>query len=134
MKSKKIIIDTNLWVSFFLKDPIGIYDFVTENNLKVFVCKQLRNELQEVMKRKKFKKYFSETDIENALIVFDALTHCVELKATFTGSPDPKDDFLYALAKQTKAKILITGDRKLQSFEVDFVKTLSLTSFKSFYM
>lgn len=133
MKNKKIIIDTNLWVSFFLKDPIEIYNIVTENNLKVFACEQLRNELQEVMKRKKFKKYFSEADIENALIVFDALTHSVELKEIFTGFPDPKDDFLYALAKQTKVKILITGNRKLQSFEVDFVKTISFTSFKTFY-
>ncbi|MFJ1490636.1 putative toxin-antitoxin system toxin component, PIN family [Capnocytophaga canis] len=130
MKNKKIIIDTNVWISFFLKDPLAVYDLVTNHHLVVFACEQLRDELNEVMRRKKFKKYFSETDIENALIIFDELTNFVVLKEDYFGSPDPKDNFLFALAKQTKAKILITGDRKLQSFETDFVKTISLTAFK----
>ncbi len=131
MKGKKIIIDTNIWISAFLKDPFSIYELIIENELLVYSCKQLRDELQEVMSRKKFNAFFSKEDIENALIIFDELTYGVSLKSKFRGCPDPKDDFLFALALQTESEIIITGDAKLLSFETDFVKTISFTNFKN---
>lgn len=76
---KKIIIDTNIWISAFLKTPYDIFNLITNNNLKVFACKELRNEIKEVMSRKKFEKFFSKEDIDNALILFDNLTETVDL-------------------------------------------------------
>ena len=128
---KKIIIDTNIWISAFLKTPYDIFNLITNNNLKVFACKELRNEIKEVMSRKKFEKFFSKEDIDNALILFDNLTETVDLQTCFLGCPDVNDDYLFALAKQMGSIFLITGDKILLNFKTDFVYTISLTDLKN---
>lgn len=90
--------------------------------------------MKEVVNRKKFRKYFTEKDIQNILLFFDNITTSVKVSLSFCGSPDPKDDFLFALAQQTKSKFIVTGDKKLQAFTTKGVTTISLTALKNIIM
>lgn len=131
VKNLKIIIDTNIWLSYFLKKrSFEIIDLVEIHNLVLYSDIHLRNELIEVINRAKFKKYFTEQSINDALQIFDGLTTFVNTEKVYIGSPDSKDNFLFDLAFQTNSKIIVTGDRKILDFEVKGIKIISLSSFK----
>lgn len=66
-----------------------------------------------VAKRPKFKKYFSETNLEKLLNLFDVYGEIVQVSSTVDVCRDEKDNFLLALAKDSKADYLVTGDTDL---------------------
>ncbi|MFP4095273.1 MAG: putative toxin-antitoxin system toxin component, PIN family [Cyclobacteriaceae bacterium] len=58
MKGKKIVIDTNIWVSYFLGDIDKLVRVIYEYNLEVFTTQQLIDEIEDVLQRPKLKKIF----------------------------------------------------------------------------
>ena len=114
----RIIIDTNLWISYLLtKDPH--LDRLLANNLVTLLFSQdLILEFIEVAKRPKFKKYFSSSDLEILLVSLSAKAIFIEVLNSVNIAPDPKDNFLLALAKEGNATHLITGDKDLLSQEI----------------
>lgn len=67
-KGDKIIIDTNLWISFLVTRDFTNLDNILENKLSVLVFSQeLLDEFLEVSQRPKFRKYFSLFDLEYLL-------------------------------------------------------------------
>jgi uncharacterized protein len=129
---ESIIIDVNIWISYFIKSKATeIVDLIIHNKLIVYSDKNLRNELIEVMCREKFSKYLTAESIENCILIFDGLTKNFNTKNHFTGSPDPKDNYLYDLALQTNSIILVTGDKKLLNFKIPNLDTMSLSDFKN---
>ena len=63
---QRIIIDTNLWISFLLtKDLSKIDSLLKGNHAKLLFCDELLEEFIEVANRPKFKKYFSQSDIKS---------------------------------------------------------------------
>src|SRR5690606_35648685 len=96
---QKVVIDTNIWISFFIKKKSAeLVKMVEDHNLLICCDINLRTELAEVINRQKFKKYLTPQNIKDALFIFDTLTTLIKTKKTFTGSPDAKDDFLFDLA------------------------------------
>ena len=87
-----------------------------------------------VVQRPKFLKYFTEEDVQDLLTVFDSYGEVVEVTSEVDACRDPKDNFLLALAKDSQADFLITGDKDLlvlKQFEntqilsfVDFIKLI----------
>ncbi len=57
-KKDKIIIDTNLWISYLLsKKASGLDKLFLEQSLSIQFSEELLNEFLEVVKRPKLKKY-----------------------------------------------------------------------------
>ncbi len=113
-KTKRIILDTNLWISFLLTHNYTKIDkLLSSNNIKLLFSEELLNEFLEVAARPKFKKYFTVTDLEDLVTTIHEHALFVKVKSNVTICSDPKDDFLLALAKDGKADYLITGDNAL---------------------
>ena len=123
----RIIIDTNLWISFLLSKDYGKLDkLFNSENLVLLFSRELINEFVEVARRPKFKKYFSITDLNELLTEIHSKAEFIEVTSEVHLCRDEKDDFLLALAKDGNADFLITGDNDLLEIE-KFEKTKILT-------
>lgn len=122
----RIIIDTNLWISYLLtKDP-KLDRLIADNLTTLLFSEDLITEFIEVARRPKFKKYFNKRDLEDLLLTISTKAIFIEVLTLVDFSPDPKDNFLLALAKDGNATHLITGDKELLSLK-KFGKTRIVT-------
>lgn len=110
----RVIVDTNIWISFLISKSLRKLDTLFRNDAVTFVFStELIEEFLEVAQRPKFKKYFDKDDIQKILEVIDCCSEIITVKSTVNKCRDEKDNFLLALAKDSKADYLITGDEDL---------------------
>ena len=114
IKKKRIILDTNLWVSFLITKDISKLDnrIFTGETILIF-SEELLHEFITVVGRPKFKKYFSQEDIIEILDIIDQQAEFVEVRSDIKKCRDEKDNFLLSLAVDGNADFLITGDQDL---------------------
>lgn len=123
----KVIIDTNLWISFLLaKDLSRLDSIVADREIVLIFSQELLDELIEVTQRKKFKRYFDLDDVESLLLKLRSRAIFVNVESKVDACRDPKDNFLLALAVDGRATHLITGDKDLLVLEY-YSKTKILT-------
>ena len=114
MKSKDVIFDTNLWISFLIRrDLRSIDSLIEKGKIKLVFSEELLQEFLTVSRRPKFRNYFSSTDIEDLLRVFDMYGKFVKVSTSINDCRDIKDNFLLNLAMDIKADYLVTGDLDL---------------------
>ena len=114
MKSKKVILYTNLWISFLISKKFDQLDKLIENkHITLIFSNELMEEFIEVASLPKFKRYFTKTDIESVLGYFDLFGKLIEVKSDIKRCRDKKDNFLLSLSIDSKADYLITGDNDL---------------------
>ena len=93
-------------------------DRLLANNLITLLFSQdLITEFIQVARRPKFKKYFNTSDLEQLLKSISTKAIFIEVFSEVNKSPDPKDNFLLALAKDGSATHLLTGDKDLLSLK-----------------
>jgi uncharacterized protein len=110
----RVVIDTNIWISFLIgKSLVGLTDAVITNRVLVLFSDDLLSELLEVLQRQKFKKYFSNTAIEQLVALLHEKAKWVDVVNDFDDCRDGKDNFLLNLAVSGNADYLITGDSDL---------------------
>lgn len=115
-KVERIILDTNLWISFLITGDLRKLDGRIRNKkVKLIFSLESIEEFLAVANRPKFKKYFTKADIEQLIDLFDSYGELVNVTSTVELSRDAKDNFLLALAKDGKADYLVTGDKDLLS-------------------
>ena len=113
-KINRIILDTNLWISFLITKDFSKIDEILFSKQSILVfSKELLDEFLEVAKRPKFRRFFLQTDIENILETIDEYADFVNVRAEVNICRDPKDNFLLALSIDGNANFLITGDKDL---------------------
>ncbi|WP_445731946.1 putative toxin-antitoxin system toxin component, PIN family [Mariniflexile sp.] len=131
MKNEKIILDTNLWISFLISKKFSQIDKLIENKRIVLVFSpELLEEFIDVVSRPKFKKYFSKKDIEKFLEYFDQFGELVKVKSEINICRDSKDNFLLNLSVDSKADYLITGDKDLLILEK--IENTTILTFSEF--
>jgi putative PIN family toxin of toxin-antitoxin system len=109
-----IIVDTNLWLSFLIKKTYSQLDrILVTGHAKLVFSEELLAEFIEVARRPKFKKYISSADISELLTSISEYALFYEVQEVQQICRDPKDDFILALAKVSKADYIITGDNDL---------------------
>jgi putative PIN family toxin of toxin-antitoxin system len=114
----RIILDTNLWISFLISDRLSkLDDLLDRNELAFLFSPELLEEFIEVAQRPKLRRYFPNHRIEVVLDLFDSFGELIEVQSYVEVCRDPKDNFLLALAKDGKADYLITGDSDLLSIQ-----------------
>ena len=110
----RVILDTNLWISFLISKRLRVINnLFNREAITLIFSQELLDEFIEVAKRPKFKKYFSITDLEQLLTLFDTYGELVTVISTVDICRDEKDNFLLALAKDSRANYLVTGDDDL---------------------
>ena len=113
-KRIKAIIDTNLWISFLIGKRLKILkDLIVENRIELIITDQLLDEIQLVTQRPKLKHYFPEQKVIELVNFLRAIGTNVRIKSEINICRDSKDNFLLSLSKDSKANLLITGDRDL---------------------
>ena len=123
----RVVIDTNLWISFLISNHYIKLDKILSDKLLVLLYSQeLIDEFIEVALRPKFKKYFTAEDLQALLISISDRAIFIEVSSSVSLCRDPKDNFLLALAKDGKATHLLTGDNDLLVLKT-FGKTKILT-------
>jgi hypothetical protein len=110
----RVVIDTNIWISFLIgKSLAGLSEAIISDQILVLFSVDLFRELIEVLKRPKFKKYFSESAIENLIALLYEKIELVEVINHFDDCRDAKDNFLLDLVVSSHADYLVTGDTDL---------------------
>ena len=131
-KEERIILDTNLWISFLIsKDFSKLDDRIFSRESILLFSQELLNEFISVVSRPKFIKYFSQADIVEILDFIDQQAEFVEVTSDIKKSRDEKDNFLLSLATDGNADFLITGDKDL--LELKEIGETQIITIKQFF-
>ena len=116
MKNKvsRIIIDTNLWISFLItKNFTRLDEIIFSKKCVLIFSQELLEEFLTVAKRPKFRRFFSSSDIEEILETIQEYAEFIEVTSKTEVCKDPKDNFLLSLSMDGNADFLLTGDNDL---------------------
>lgn len=135
-KPIKVIIDTNLWISFLIgKQLASLKPLLVEQTVQPILSEQLLQEIILVTQRPKLQKYFPQSKVKELIALLKILGLSIDIESKVSICRDPKDNYLLALAQDSQADFLITGDKDLlilkqfKSTQIvtyqDFLQTIS---------
>ncbi|MCL2041240.1 MAG: putative toxin-antitoxin system toxin component, PIN family [Bacteroidales bacterium] len=128
--SKRVIFDSNIWVSFAIGKRLNeLRMALTHPKIEVFVCRKLLWEVSTVIQQPKLFKYISQ-ERQKLLLELMQACQCVGIVEQISISRDPNDDYLLDLAATTNADFLVTGDNDLLILKT--FQNASIVSFASF--
>lgn len=130
-KAVRIILDTNLWISFLIsKDFSKLDNLLFTKECTLVFSQELLEEFISVADRPKFRRFFSSADMEAILETIDDYADFVRVESKISICRDPKDNFLLSLAVDGQADYLITGDSDLLDLhQVGSTTILTFTEF-----
>ncbi|MBE9197106.1 putative toxin-antitoxin system toxin component, PIN family, partial [Synechocystis sp. LEGE 06083] len=127
----RAVIDTNIWISFLIGKTLqGLNQAIIDNRVVILFSEDLFVELMDVLYRPKFKKYFSETAIQNLVALLNKKVELVKINFHFDSCRDKKDNFLLDLAVSGNANYLVTGDSDLLALNP--FQTVKIVSYQHF--
>jgi putative PIN family toxin of toxin-antitoxin system len=134
-KRIRIIIDTNLWISFLLTKQFDFLDsLLTKQKVKLVFSDDLLAEFLEVVKRPKLSKYFIDTDLEQLIELINQYAEFYTVNSNVEICRDEKDNFLLDLAIESKADYLITGDKDLLIIQkIENTEIVTIATYKNFF-
>mgnify|MGYP006295849039 FL=1 len=132
MKSKKVILDTNLWISFLIKHDYSFLDkYIEKGKVKLVFSEELIQEFLTVATRPKFQKFFTDDDIQNIIQIFDYYGILIKVTSEVKICRDFKDNFLLNLAIDGNADYLVSGDEDLLEIKnIQETKILTIRELK----
>jgi putative PIN family toxin of toxin-antitoxin system len=123
----RVILDTNLWISYFLRSGNSPLNRLIEHEHLIFLwSEELIEELIQVSQRDKFQKYIPLDQLTTFIGHLQSKSELVTVKSAIKLCRDPADDFLLSLAQDGAANFLITGDKDLLALS-QFSSTQILT-------
>ena len=131
----KVIIDTNLWISFLIGHQAGLVRrMLTDLRFDVYVCAQLIEEIRDVANRDKIRKHFGPNDLDDLLDIINAFCQFALIEADISPMAirDPKDLYLLALADTIGADYIVSGDADLTDLgQYNQTRIIKLADFKA---
>lgn len=110
----RIIVDTNLWISFLItRDFEKLDEIIFSKRVILVFSQELLDEFLEVVSRPKFKSFFSPSDVEAILETIHHFADFVSVQTKVNVCRDVKDNFLLSLSVDGKADFLLTGDKDI---------------------
>ena len=130
-RSYKVIIDTNIWISFLIgKSLQGIQNHINSRHIKIITCDEQIVELTSVFNKPKIKKYFTKEQVIEFFELLEESSLRIKIKTKSDLCRDPKDNYLVSLALDSKADYLITGDHDLLELKIiDSAEVINYTNF-----
>ena len=115
MPPLRVVVDPNVLISLLIGKRItALQELFYDSRFVVIVDDLLLDELDQVARRPKFRKYFPPKKVDELVYVLEL--NCEKHAAATSIQPvsrDPADDYLLSLCKRTKADVLLTGDDDL---------------------
>jgi hypothetical protein len=131
-----VVIDTSVWLSLIFNNQLPmLHNAVHAERIAVYSSTKLRAEILSVLQYKKFKGRFLPMLAQYGL-AHDVIVRLVEPMYVFNASPDPNDNYLFDICRESDADYLVTGDRALFGMEqvpfseVHTTEIISLTRFR----
>ncbi len=116
---KRAVIDTNIFISYLIGKKLKALDVVLKEKKAVLIMSRLQlEELENVVKREKFKKVFSTSKVRELLANIDSIAEIVEVTSHVTICRDAKDNYLLAMAKDGEANYMVSGDDDLLALKI----------------
>jgi hypothetical protein len=110
----KVVIDTNIWISYLLGSLLqGMDEKILSKEIKVVVSDEMLKEISEVSSRPKFKNIFTAKRIKELFSLLDSYAIVVSPSQKVNVCRDGKDNFLLEVALEGEADYLVTGDEDL---------------------
>jgi len=129
----RIVIDTNLFVSALInQNSRQRLNLVLEKMaIQILSDDALMAEVYEVINRTKFKKYVTQSEIDDFYKLIQERTSRIETHSIVLVSPDLKDDFLLVICLDGDAEYLLTGNKidLLDLIQFHKTKIVTLTEF-----
>jgi uncharacterized protein len=130
-RSFKIIVDTNIWISFLIGKTLkGLQNYLDNKTVVIITCKEQMQELNLVFEKPKIKKYFTSEQILEFFELLDESSYNIDIKTKTDICRDLKDNYLISLAIDSNADFLITGDNDL--LVLNKVENTSMIKFSDF--
>lgn len=130
----KVIVDTNLWISFLLHSKVSrqLLEIISRDDVTLVSSQLSIDELVAVASRKKFSKYINSHQLSSLVGFILKESLVFPLKDIPKRCRDPKDDYLLELAVVSGANYLLTGDDDLLSIkEIDSCEIMKITELYS---
>jgi len=111
----KIIIDTNLWISFIIGKRLAVLSsLLTNSHISVFVCAELLKEIEDTSSKPRIRKYVGDKDVIDTFKLIEKYCNYAVINKT-ADSPvrDRKDLYLLSLADTVQADYILSGDKDL---------------------
>jgi len=110
----KVIIDSNIWVSFMIgKSLRNLVQYIRNEQITIITCEEQLKELSDAFRKPKLQKYFQPHQIATFFSFLQGVSHIVSITEIAPLCRDPKDDYLLALSITSDAHFLVTGDADL---------------------
>ncbi|MDP4262851.1 MAG: putative toxin-antitoxin system toxin component, PIN family [Bacteroidota bacterium] len=98
----KIVIDTNIWVSYFINARADyLVSWIIDHPVEIYTSDELVDEIEEVLLRPEFKKQFP-FPVKDFIHLHKQLCTIVKITRQYNLAPDPDDNFLFDLCKKNK--------------------------------
>jgi putative PIN family toxin of toxin-antitoxin system len=129
----RAVIDVNVFVSALIS-PGGIaarlVQHTANRDFELVMSPRLVQELARVTRREKFREYFSIHEADRLVInLWDLSLRVDDTTDVPTVTRDPDDDYLVALARVSRADLLVSGDGDLLELDVADVDVLTPREF-----
>ena len=115
----RAVLDPNVLVSAVISPagpPAQILQAWTDEQFELIASPQLLNELDEVLKRRKFRRWISTQTASRYVEALAEATTVIDDPAPLARtSSDSNDDYLLALARAAATDYLVSGDTHLTS-------------------
>ena len=115
----KVLIDTNIWISFMIGKRLSSLNAVlNNNNVQVYVCKELLDEIKEVTTRPKFTQLISsETRYYAFEMIYDTCRFAETTVEAVSPIRDLKDVYLLSFAESVPVDYIVSGDKDLKELK-----------------
>ncbi len=132
MRVNKFVLDTNVWLSYFISNRTGfLIDLVANQNVVIYSSDELLKELARILDYKHIKKYGLNKRLTIRLVKQITINRDLEYPVKKYIPGDSDDDYIVALALQTNSGFITSGDRHIlsqkKSLELQYRKLKIIT-------
>ena len=111
---KIIVADTNWWISLIIKNFNNKFAETLQNShLKFVTSAELTEEIRATLSKERLQKFLHPDIINTFWPLYKTFVTTIKVSSIVSVCRDPADNFLLALAKDSNADFLITGDKDL---------------------
>ncbi len=111
----KILLDSNLWISFMIGRRLSsLPDVLCSHGVDIYTCEKQLDEIRNVISREKFKNIIkAETRYYFFEMIYD-VCHIVDITTEAVSNiRDPKDLYLLSMAESVPVDYIVSGDKDL---------------------
>ena len=111
----RVVLDTNILISALIRPKSvarQIYEGARSGRIALVTCDAQLDEFRRVTRYPRVKQYIRSSEAGTMLNELRELAVYIEVNENVDVSPDPADNFLFAMAQASQADYLVTGDKK----------------------